>query len=221
MIRIDRPFILYAYCSIRYSGRAKSDLVPGNYLIIRKGDGALMIHGADKMVPLNYQPPGAVMIRKGNKLISKRKDETIEITIRLILHLAELHLWSSNKIKISMTEDDLRNEIVKRIEKLVGEPITETIKEFITPYGNVDLLAVGSRYHVIEIKRGKANMASCTQLMRYLAYFKEIKQETTGWIMSPAITAGAFDLLQKNDLRWAQVHHATSCKAETPRGASS
>lgn len=208
MIKVDRPFFLKANCSIRYSGRAESQLVQGDYLIIRKGDGTLMIHGATRLVALNYQPPGAIMKLKGNKLISHRKGETIEITVYHIEQYLEITTWSDNRISIKKTEDDLRNHIVEHIEHYLGQKISETIKEFQTPNGAVDILAVGlSQYHAIEVKRAKTTIQSCSQILRYLDYFKEIEQPTQGWIMSPQITQGAISYCQKKHLNWVEVKH--------------
>lgn len=208
MIRIDRPFILYARCSIDYDGRARSTLKTGNYLIIRKGDGALIIHGATKMVPLNYQPPGAVMrISEGN-LISTRKQETIKVNIETILSFIEINDWANNSIDITKTENDLRNRIIDHLDDLVEDKISEAISEFHTPYGPVDILAVGTHnYHVIEIKRSKAAVSACTQLLRYLDYFNAINQPSIGWIMAPNISKGAAALAQEKNLRYKQVTH--------------
>lgn len=167
-----------------------------------------MIHGASKMVPLNYQPPGAIMRRDGNKLISTRKEETIEITIDLIISFTEFDQWSDNSVVISKTEKDLRNYIIEHIDVLTDDTIHETTTEFKTPYGNVDLLAVGRLYHVIEVKRNKASMAACSQLLRYVNYFKEIHQPSVGWLMCPALSRGALQMLEKHGLRWRQVEHS-------------
>jgi RecB family endonuclease NucS len=206
-IRVDRQFSLFARCTVDYHGRARSSLGLGNYLIIRKGDGSLMIHGASKLRPLNYQPSGAVLTNDGNRLISKTKNETIIIIIDQIINYYEYNGWTDNKIDICMTENDLREQIIQNINNIIGENITEITKEFITPYGPVDILAVGSKYHVIEVKRGKSSIQSCIQLLRYLDYFKEINQPATGWLMSPKITDNAKAYLKKRDCKWVSIQH--------------
>lgn len=209
MIRIDRPFSLYATCSIEYEGRAKSTLTPGNYLIIHKGDGTLLIHGASKFNVLNYQPPGAILRREHDHLISTRKNETIKIHLQQIIHYYEFPDWS-NKIDITMTEKHLRLQIIENIGMILNDAIIETIPEFATPYGPVDLVAISSTglYYIIEIKRNKAALAGATQLGRYLSYFREIEQETQGWLMSPAISSGALEYCRKHGFHWGSVRHA-------------
>ena len=209
MIRVDRTFSLYAKCAVNYKGRAESSLEPGNYLIIRKGDGSLMIHGPKKLRPLNYQPPGAVLIYRGDQLISKRKDEIIIITLLNIINYTEYEDWTNNSIDICMTENDLREQIIKNIDVILHDQIIEVTKEFQTPYGAIDILAVGSTYHVVEIKRGKAGISSCTQLLRYLGYFEEIKQPAIGWIMSPKIVEKARIYLEERGCKWVSVQHSS------------
>lgn len=208
MIKIDRSFILMAKCAILYNGRARSTLKTGQYLILRKGDGSLLIHGNSKLVALNYQSSGSIMLKEGNTLISKRKDEEIIIKIDHIINYIEIHNWSDNKIDISKTENDLNNHIVDHIDELTGDKITEIKREFMTPYGKVDILAVGNtHYNIIETKRSKASINSCAQLWKYMEYFIQIKQPSIGWIMSPNITDNALKYLAQKNLRWKQVQH--------------
>lgn len=217
MIRIDRPFFLYANASIKYSGRAKSTLKTGNYIIIHKGDGTLLIHGDSKTTPLNYQRPKSVMTIKGREILSINDNEIIKIYLFHIIHHCEMPEWSSNIIKIKMTENDLRDKIIKNIDNYIDDPVNEIIKEFKTPYGPVDIVVVSSPivplvtkmnlYHIIEVKRGKANINTCTQLCRYLGYFDECKIMNTGWIMSPEITKGAINYCSKKNLQWIRVEH--------------
>lgn len=148
------------------------------------------------------------MRKEGNKLISTRKNETIEITIDLIISFIEVNNWSDFSIDISKTENDLSNHIVEHISDLVGDEIIEVTREFKTPFGNVDILAVGRYYHVIEVKRGKASISACSQLLRYYNYFKELEYQAMGWLMCPALSSGAVQMLQKHGLHWKQVEHA-------------
>lgn len=73
MIDTDKPFALYAECSIIYDGRAYSTLANGRYLIIYKQDGSLLIHGGDLCKPRNYQGPGSILSYIDSKLISTNK----------------------------------------------------------------------------------------------------------------------------------------------------
>lgn len=209
MIRIDRAFVLFATCSISYNGRASSSLVPGNYLITRKGDGTLLIHGASRFNPLNFQTRGAISRLDGDMLVSTRKNEIIAIKLEKIIHYYELPHWSDNRIVISMTEDELKNSIFDNLEFWLGEKVAEKYMEHPTPYGPIDIFAVGASAvnYVIEVKRAKASLASCAQLERYLGYYKEIKKDAHGWLMSPGISSGALKYCESHNLKWLKVMH--------------
>lgn len=209
-IRVDRSFLLFATCSIIYEGRASSTCVSGDYLIIHKSDGTLLIHSGAKFNPLNYQSSGAVLKLEGNVLVSNRKKECIRITIEQIEFYHEPLDWSRNKINIFKTESDLCNSIVSNLVNILNvSQWKELHTEFQTPYGPVDIVAIdySDTYYVIEVKRNKASLAACAQLERYLKYFAEIKLPTRGVLMSPAISKGALDYCNKHNLMWRQVNH--------------
>ena len=209
-IRVEQPFILYALCTVDYDGRAKSTLELGNYLIIHKSDGTLLIQGGTLCTPRNYQPPKAIMRLSGNKLISKLKEETIVITVERINFYEELKNWSSKKIEINKTEAELQDKIYNNIEEYVKMPVKEVFKEFKTPVGNVDILAIDihDTYHIIEVKRGKANLATCSQLERYCNHFTDIMKNVKDYIASPDISNNALRFAQENYQTYLKVEHS-------------
>lgn len=208
-IRTEQAFTLFANCTVSYSGRAESILDPGNYLILHKSDGTLLIHGGTLCTPRNYQGPGSILDIEGDKLISKRKGETITIQIHKIIQYNELANWSTKRIQITKTEKDLRDWIVKNLFALTNIIMAETHIEFHTPVGPVDILAIDHDqvYHVIEVKRGKANISACSQLDRYTNYFVGIKKNVMGYIASPALSKGAQIYLKDNGLMWLEAQH--------------
>lgn len=205
MIKVVYPFILYAKCDVIYVGRASSTLVPGNYLIIHKNDGTIKIEGSELFTPLNYQPPGAMLIWDESKkqLISNRNDEQLIITLYDIFYYKELKHWSNNKIHITKTESELRDKIYEQLNTILGVSIKEAFKEFRTPVGSIDILAVDENeiYHIIEVKRGKPNISACGQLDRYCSYFDKIGQKNYGYIASPKITSNALKYINESSNR--------------------
>lgn len=197
-IHIERSFILSCNCSVTYDGRAKSTLIPGNYVIIHKSDGTLLIHGDSLFKPLNFQPPGAIMRKYGNKLISTRKNETITIDIISISNYYEPIEWSDNKIKLTGSESDMRSNFISNIlyKHFTKGSQDEIFIEYKTPVGSIDLLLVQNQiYTVFEFKRKKANLSGCTQLLRYVDYFKSVNICCNGILVSPSITDNALKYL--------------------------
>lgn len=208
-IRVEQPFILYAFCKIEYDGRAKSSSEFGNHLIIHKTDGTLLIHRNRLCTPLNYQPPKAILKKDKNYLISCRKDETIKIVVDKIVNYTELANWSSKEIKISRTEKELRDYIVDHLEDLLDLQFAEKFIEFETPVGYIDILGIDEHgiYHVIEVKRGKASLASCSQLNRYSQYFLEIGKSVRDYLASPSISKNALRHAKEMKQTWIKVNH--------------
>ena len=208
-IRVEQSFVLYAKCSVQYDGRAKSTLIPGNYLITHKNDGTLKIDGGALCTPLNYQPPGAIMYKKGKTLISIRKGEKITIKIDKIYYHRELKEWSTNKIDISKTEAQLRDRIAANVDSILEIQSVEVFREFKTPVGDIDVLAIDihDTYHIIEVKRGKANLATCSQLERYCFYFIDIMKNVRDYIASPDISDNALRHAGDNFQTYLKVEH--------------
>jgi len=203
MINPTKPFFLFANCEIKYSGRARSTLEKGNYVIIRKFDGTLMIHGSTLLKPLNFQPPGATITDNG-KIISIRNKESIEIIIFSIIHYYEINDWSNNKIILQDTESDLREQVIKNIS-LYFKNVKEIHQEFKTRFGPIDLLVIQTddTNNVIELKRGRAGISACTQVERYL---KTFQNKVCGFIMSPTITKGALEYAKTHDITYVAVN---------------
>lgn len=208
-VRVEQSFILYANCEVIYRGRAASTLSFGNYLITHKNDGTIKIDGGSLCNPLNYQPPGAILNKKGNTLISERKNEIIKINVTNVHFYKELSAWSNNRINIVKTESNLRDYFYDNLSELLTAEIVESYKEFQTPVGNIDILAIDkhNNYYVIEIKRGKANLATCSQLERYSNYFIDIGKNVRDYIVSPDISSNARLYAQENHQIYLQVNH--------------
>ena len=210
-IRVEQSFILYANCDVEYVGRAKSFLKQGNYLITHKNDGTLRIDGGSLCTSLNYQPPGAILYKENNKLTSTRKEETITINLDNIFYYQELHDWSDNKIDITKTEAELRDRLMDNINKAIKIKTKEIFKEFKTPVGLIDILAIDEydTYHIIEVKRGKANLNACSQLERYTYYFISIMKNVQSYIASPDISANALKFAKQNFQNYLKVNHVS------------
>lgn len=194
---------MYAKCSITYSGRAESTLEFGNYLIVYKKDGALLVHGALLSTPLNYQSPGAELFFLPRRILSKRKNERIEIALRKIHFHRELSDWSELSIKMTKTEEDLKQKFISQAGNYFKN--IRTVQDEVTiPLGKIDVLIITEDdvYHVIELKRKKANIPACSQLLRYVDYFRKSNKKSTGYLVGPAVSKNVPDYLMKNGLRF-------------------
>lgn len=208
-IRVERSFTLFANCQVDYDGRAKSTLKSGNYLIIHKSDGTLLIHGGTLCTPRNYQPPGAILHKVGNVLLSIRKNEKIMITIKKVINYCEVNDWSDHKVNITRTERELCDYIANNINEVLGFKPIEVHVEFTTPVGRIDILVIDEYdiYHIIEVKRGKASLSTCSQLERYSNYFIEIMKNVCDYVASPDASQNAINYMNEQRQAWLQINH--------------
>lgn len=198
-IDCNKPFAIYATAEVIYDGRASSKLKIGNYLIIHKNDGSLIIHGCNKVTPINYQSPGAKLSFVNNIIIVNRKRETITITLHKILQYFEFDEWSNNLAIMQKTEKELVNKLANNIHKYFNHSFAEVYTEFITQHGKIDFLGIDEDgiYHVVEVKRIKATLTHCTQLGKYLDALSQDGIKAVGYIAAPNIGDNAIEYLKK------------------------
>jgi hypothetical protein len=149
------------------------------------------------------------MHKRNRQLISTRKGEKITVKIQKIHYYKELVDWSNNKIDITKTEANLRDYIVDNIDEIFGIKSSEVFKEFKTPVGSIDILAIDIHdiYHVIEVKRGKASLSACSQLERYSNYFVDIFKNVKDYLASPDISKNALIYTKENFQTYIKVEH--------------
>lgn len=208
IINTEAAFILYAKSEVLYDGRANSTLDKGNYLIIHKSDGSLLIHAKDKTTPRNYQSPGATLSKSQNVIISQRKKETIKIIIDEILTYSELNNWSEDQIRISKTEKDLVDKLETNPVRYFGIPMVKLLREYPNKYGKIDLFCIDAEdtNHVVEAKRLKATVNHCIQLHKYIEAIKEESDvNIIGYIAAPEIGSNALEYLEKFGYKFIKI----------------
>jgi len=208
---MHKGFVLYCLCDVIYDGRAYSTLERGNYLIIYKPDGSLLIHGSSKSTPRNYQSVGSKVDLHfknggGGVLVSNNNNETITINIHHVIFIEHLHKWSDNDIIISKTEKELSEKLITNWSKYIKGDFVSITREFKTSLGPVDIVGIeaNNTHHVVEVKRRKASISGCTQLKRYIDSLSE-HVPVLGYLASPSISATAFEYLKKLNFTWIEI----------------
>lgn len=210
----ETPFILYALMSVTYEGRAKSVLGPGKRLLIHKRDGSVLIHGADLTTPLNYMSPGTEMAVDTGKIKFIRKGETITVDITMVDLLQKFNDWSDEKLLVTKTESELVEILASDPVKYFGFQPADLEKEYQTEHGVVDLLLFenfchatldGEIVHNVEVKRKKATLNNCHQVMKYAMCLRECGAKVKNWIAAPDISQNALKYCEKYDIKYVHV----------------
>lgn len=207
MIDVTAPFSLFAHCDVQYEGRAASTLETGNYLIIHKPDGTLLIEAATKTTPRNYQGPKAVLQRHGHVLVSKRKQETITIIIHKLYDIMYLRNWSEAEIAIVRTEKELVQKLITNWNRYIPGEFTEIITEYPTLLGPIDAVGIDKNgwYHAVEVKRKNVSVPHVSQLLRYVTAIKDSGRDTIGYIASPQIGQKALEYCESLGFRYIAI----------------
>jgi RecB family endonuclease NucS len=207
IIRTDRGFVLYAYCTVEYKGRAVSTVGPVNVCILHKPDGTLLIHGSANCGPMNYQRPKSSLTLEGNNLIcvSSKRDESIIIDLISIKHYHELSDWSNDKIKLKGTEKQLCESIIANINEYIDIIPVEIHRELRTKYGPIDIAIIDEKgaYHLIEVKRAKVTVSTLFQVNKYKSCF----DVACGYVAAPEISPKAEVMLEEFGLAYLAVQH--------------
>jgi endonuclease len=175
--------VICASIRVEYQGRASSVADMSHRIVITKPDGTLIIHEDTKHRPLNWQPPGTsfhLSVKNGPILtleaFRKKDRETVTIWFEKVFYIAASRI-TPGKFRFSGSESEMVDRIIRN-PGLIEDGFTPQKREFRTRYGNVDLIGKDreGNIFVLEFKRRQAQLASTSQLDRYVKYFIETDQ---------------------------------------------
>ncbi len=199
-------------CTVRYQGRARSDLSAGERLVLLKPDGTLLVHGAEKAKPINWQPPGASFTASladglvGLTAIRTRPEEIVQVTFSRVDLLVSLPLHDNVDLDLLGTEDDLQAALCRHPD-LVEPGFVPARRERNTKRGYLDLDgrdAKGRRV-VVEVKRTTAGVGEAQQLWRYVERMRGQDPDLRGVLVAPRVAERARALLADHGLEWREV----------------
>jgi endonuclease len=175
--------VICASVRVEYQGRASSVADTSQRIVITKPDGTLIIHEDTKHRPLNWQPPGTSfhLSVKDESILTleafRKKDrETVTIWFEKVFYIAASRI-TPGRFRFSGSESEMVDRVIQD-PGLVEEGFTPQKREFRTRYGSVDLIGKDreGNIFVLEFKRGQAQLASTSQLDRYVKYFMETEE---------------------------------------------
>jgi len=202
---------IFARCRVHYDGRAKSELGPGDRVIIVKPDGSFLIHQARKREPVNWQPPGSVVrfeLRDKPILISVRRKprETLEVELEEVYLITVFKAEDYEELALTGSEAEMAELIFKKPE-LIEPGFKPLHREKPIKHGIVDVLGVDrdGNLVVLELKRRRADLHAVSQLKRYVETLREEHESVRGILVAPSLTSGAKRLLEKEGLEFRKL----------------
>ncbi|WP_124039839.1 endonuclease NucS [Neoactinobaculum massilliense] len=174
--------VVFADCSVDYSGRLDAHLERAHRLIMVKADGSVLVHAdGGSYKPLNWMSPPATMrvrapegvdaeagVTEVWEVSATKSDDQLVIRVFSISADYTENLGEEPGLIKDGVEADLQKLLAEQVERL-GEGATLVRREYPTPIGPVDLMVRDGNggYIAVEIKR-RGGIDGVEQLTRYL-----------------------------------------------------
>ena len=202
---------IFARCRVHYDGRAKSELGPGDRVIIVKPDGSFLIHQKEKREPVNWQPPGSVVrleFREKPVLVSVRRKprETLEVELEEVYLITVFHAEDYEELALTGSEAEMA-ELIFENPEVIEFGFKPLYREKPIKHGIVDVLGVDREGNIVvlELKRRRADLHAVSQLKRYVETLREEHENVRGILVAPSLTSGAKKLLEKESLEFRKL----------------
>lgn len=226
-----RQFLLQlaGECEVAYAGRAQSTAEAGDYLLVIKLDGCLMIHGAKGVKPRNWQPSTdrlhATLEDGLVVLTGEQRNPPEVVTIRVLSCFAvqAFSLRDDTSFVLTGSEADMQRALRQQPE-LIEPGLCLIDKELPTGVGSVDLFArdASGALVVIELKRGKATHEAVHQLARYVQHVRALQSPSMrvrGLLVAPDATGPALAQLAAAELEFKQLTALPQPEPENPQAS--
>ncbi len=215
---------MVAECEVEYEGRAASDLAAGERVILLKPDGTVQVHKAERVKPVNWQPPGTnyeVDVADDTAWIEAYRfnpDEIVVIALKTVYSATSKRLEDTSELELTGTEDDV-------VEKVIDDPsiIEEGFRivdtEWETGAGPVDIYGKDEdgTPTFVEAKRGTVSPANVMQLRRYLNSIEEdyADSEMRGFLIGADISERGETVLNEEGFQFRSVKPDSARRGKT------
>jgi RecB family endonuclease NucS len=191
----NRKAVLIAgRCCVQYAGRARSNLEPGERIVIIKVDGSLLVHRSTGYEPVNWMPGGGTFysVRTKEQTLQirvqrKRPAEVVNVIFDEIQFVASLVLSDAGEFSLYASEEDMQKAVLLKPD-LLEERFKPIAYEKKVEPGFVDVYGEDKdgKFVVVEIKRKTAGKEAVMQLARYLEAIKgRTDREVRGILAAP------------------------------------
>ncbi|WP_457752507.1 endonuclease NucS [Thermococcus sp.] len=204
--------VIFARCRVHYDGRAKSELGPGDRVIMIKPDGTFLVHQKEKREPVNWQPPGSFVsfYSDGDHLVlrslRKKPRENLGVELDEVYMASIFRAEDYEALALTGSEAEMLEMLFNNPE-MIEPGFKALFKEKDIGRGIVDLLGrdANGNLVVVELKRRKADLHAVSQLKRYVEALKKESENVRGILVAPSITEGAKKLLEKEGLEFRAI----------------
>ena len=190
-----RTLIIAGKCHVRYTGRAKSTLEPGERILIIKEDGSILVHRPVGYEPVNWQPPGSifhVQIKADSievHAVRQKPRESVRVNFEEVFMVSALSLLDSGEFSLHASEQEMHKAILLK-PSLLEEGFQPISYEKKVKPGFVDVYGMDKtgKLVVVEVKRKTAGKEAVLQLAKYIDAIKsKTNRELRGVLAAPSL----------------------------------
>lgn len=203
--------VIFARCRVIYTGRIDAELEIGDRLIIRKDDGAVIVHGHEGLKEKNWMPSGSTWHEEPGMVLCEfpPRGERLEIYIDEIHSDNEHRAYLAGRLIKLGSEREFSDLIYKHLD-LISPGLRPLRREAPTPVGPIDILAQDISGEVVvlvavEVKRGRGvGPEVAYQVQRYLDALEKMPewadQPKRGIVIAPGLVKGCRELLAEKGI---------------------
>lgn len=206
--------VIFARCSVTYSGRVDAELELSDVLLIRKDDGAVIIHATAGLKEKNWMPSGSSWEESPGLIVSEfpKRGERLEIYLDTVYSDTEHQGELSGKLIRIGGEREMADILSMKLH-LIAPGLSLVAREARTPVGPIDILCVDKKGNpvAVELKRGASGVGPevAYQLLRYihaLEVMPEWQGKTPrGILVAPSLRRGMKELLDERGLSFVRL----------------
>lgn len=169
--------ILVANISVWYINNNNNKNITKQTLIMHISDMQFIIMSNNSIRPIIWIKNPVFIKNDDENIIVLDKTKNIEYNIFIHEIFEDISIWnviSSISMWISRKEENMKENVINQFDVYFPEcKILQT--EYVTPYWNIDILAINKSwvYQVIELKKRSTDFNTIDQVVKYWKYFEE------------------------------------------------
>jgi RecB family endonuclease NucS len=205
--------LIFARCRVIYTGRIDAELEIGDRLVIRKDDGAVIVHSTSGLKERNWMPAGSTWNEEPGVIVCEyaKRGERLDIYLDEVYSDREHHSYLDGRL-VKLGSEREFSDLIRDNLDLISPGLTCIKREAMTPAGPIDLLChePDGSLVAIEVKRNRGvGMEVAYQIQRYLDALKKMPDwgelAARGMLVAPGLTKGVKELLAEREVEYVRL----------------
>ncbi|WP_217924783.1 endonuclease NucS domain-containing protein [Miltoncostaea oceani] len=210
--------VIFATCTVRYTGRIDAELELGDRLILCKEDGTVVLHAATGLQPRNWMPAGSEWVESPGLITvtHERRGERLEIYLSDGPSFSRQFEPKLNGRLIKLGSEREFSDLISCAPDEVEVGLSIVAREYRTKVGPVDLFALDANGEpvVIEVKRRPAQGVEVAyQILRYQDAIRADPQwagaTVRGILVAPGLSRPLSAALAEHRLGFVRLNYET------------